>query len=243
MFQNDKFFSLHARNLYTFLNHSFHIIFTNISKQFARCLTNKPINQLGVRKDSILCAFFTTSCRCEIAGYCLPTLIPAPRQNLLLMTYSNLCNPEECCRDSLKSSISSWHPDFTLWGNLHLPPEGQAYLGRGLFIPTCSTNNFHTSNVHSFVTYYFFLFAAIIQYDVTSLYPIFWREREREILISKNIFQRSVRKITICSLGEMEWRRILLLTKHLLHVGHVDFCNSFSNVEFSSTNHKLYCST
>lgn len=180
MFQNDKFFSLHARNLYTFLNHSFHIIFTNISKQFARCLTNKPINQLGVRKDSILCAFFTTSCRCEIAGYCLPTLIPAPRQNLLLMTYSNLCNPEECCRDSLKSSISSWHPDFTLWGNLHLPPEGQAYLGRGLFIPTCSTNNFHTSNVHSFVTYYFFLFAAIIQYDVTSLYPIFWRERERD---------------------------------------------------------------
>lgn len=156
MFQIDKFFPLHARKLYTFLNHSFHIIFTNISKQFARCLTNKPINQLGVRKDSILCAFFTTSCRCEIAGYCLPTLIPALRQNLLLVTYSDLCNPEECCLDSLKSSISSWHPEFTLWGNLHLPPKGQAYLGRRLFISTCSTNNFHTSNAHSFVTYYFF---------------------------------------------------------------------------------------
>lgn len=177
MFQIDKFFPLHARKLYTFLNHSFHIIFTNISKQFARCLTNKPINQLGVRKDSILCAFFTTSCRCEIAGYCLPTLIPALRQNLLLVTYSDLCNPEECCLDSLKSSISSWHPEFTLWGNLHLPPKGQAYIGRRLFISTCSTNNFHTSNAHSFVTYYFFLFAAIIQFDVTSLNAIWksWR--------------------------------------------------------------------
>lgn len=120
---------------------------------------------------------FTTSCRCEIAGYCLPTLIPALRQNLLLVTYSDLCNPEECCLDSLKSSISSWHPEFTLWGNLHLPPKGQAYIGRRLFISTCSTNNFHTSNAHSFVTYYFFLFAAIIQFDVTSLNAIWksWR--------------------------------------------------------------------